>query len=90
MPRDRGGVGPPKRVRPAGRRGALRLVVNNRDRREFKPIARIGQEQSEPGGLTDWDYRFLTSLARWPLLLRPEQRVTLEWIARRGRLRAAP
>jgi hypothetical protein len=38
----------------------------------------------EPPGLTEWDFRFLSSIARYPLPLSPTQKAILKWIASRA------
>lgn len=52
----------------------LRLVVD-----------RQVEDAQEPAGLSAWDVRFLQQIAAWPLVLSPDQRATLAWIARRAR-----
>jgi hypothetical protein len=42
------------------------------------------QVRREPPGWTDWDRKFLHSVARYPLPLSPAQRATLTWVLERA------
>jgi hypothetical protein len=47
-----------------------------------KPPVRPQGAEPPPAPLTQWQRKFLKSLADWPLALVPEQRALLQWIAR--------